>query len=149
MKSLTAFSVICCLIFALSCSGTKEPQPTYTISEAPVNPNGDSELALLMREMFEDAERMKEEIKAGKTPKVLKAFEEIYSAKATEPEKAESPIYHSYAQTYLASLNALKNADSAQAAELFHDMVNNCMSCHKAMCPGPTVRIQKLYLTQN
>ena len=38
------------------------------------NPNGDSELALLMREMFDDGMRMKEQIEKGDKLEVLAKF---------------------------------------------------------------------------
>ena len=113
-----------------------------------VNPNGDSELALLMRDMFDEGMALKQQIKEGKKPKLISSFETIHSAKATEPEKAASPEYKVYADAYLASLNALKSASLDDAPQAYNGMVQSCMACHSALCPGPKVKIKKLFIKQ-
>ncbi|MEZ4951026.1 MAG: hypothetical protein R2784_16820 [Saprospiraceae bacterium] len=84
-------------------------------NEAPVkkrkqlNPNGDSELALLMRDMFDDGMKMKEMIKNGEHPEVSVDFQKILTANATEPEKeTASPEYKAFAQTYIQTMEAMK-----------------------------------------
>ena len=130
----------------LSCSGlgTKEQCET----PKPLNPNGDSELALLMREMFDEGMRMREQILNGEKPRVLKKFEAIHTAQATEPEKANSDAFEVMADVYLASLKALKNASEEERYDRYQSVVQSCMSCHQAMCPGPMVRIKKMYLPE-
>lgn len=132
------------LLFSHACthSGNEEKCSAPT----PLNPNGDSELALLMREMFEDAMRMKSQIKAGEQPEVLHRFAAIHTAEATEPEKASSTDFQVFAQSYLQTLQAMQNAAPGDANALYHNLVESCMNCHRAMCPGPMVRIKKLYL---
>lgn len=115
----------------------------------PLNPNGDSELALLMREMFEDGMRIKEQIEKGEQPKVLKKFEAIHTAAATQPEKVNDPAFDAFADTYLGLLKNLESADKAQIPQLHNVMVESCMNCHRTFCPGPMVRIKKLYLPEN
>lgn len=110
------------------------------------NPNGDSELALLMRDMFNDGMRMKGQIENGDKLEVLAKFEKIHTAQATEPEKAASEKYKRYADVYLEILEQLKVSSEEDTGILFHGLVESCMNCHRAMCPGPMVRIKKLYL---
>ncbi len=112
----------------------------------PINPNGDSELALLMRDMFEDGMKAKEIIKKGEMPELLLDFEKIHSAQATEPEKAASPEYKVHALSYLQAVEALKNADKDHLEKSYTNMVDACMNCHRALCPGPMVKIKKMYL---
>lgn len=112
---------------------------------APLNPNGDSELALLMRAMFDDALLMKQQIEQGEQPRPALDYQKILTAEATEPEKAASDTYKVHALSYLQTIKALQGADAPQAASLYKNMVNSCMGCHQALCPGPTVRIKKLY----
>ena len=113
-----------------------------------VNPNGDSELALLMRDMFDEGMALKQQIKDGKKPKLISSFETIHTAQATEPEKAASPEYKAYADSYLASLNALKAASLDDTQEAYNGMVQSCMACHSALCPGPKVKIKKLFIKE-
>jgi|GEM_PF-4973254 len=55
--------VVSCI---LSCSdGKKEATISKEVVQQPINPNGDSELALLMREMFDEAQLIKEQIANG------------------------------------------------------------------------------------
>lgn len=113
---------------------------------APRNPNGESELALLMLDMLQDGMRMKAEIEAGKLPKIVKEFEEMHTAAATEPEKVKSPTYKSFTAAYHASLQALKDANLGETTDAYNRMVQSCMNCHQVMCPGPMVRIEKMYI---
>jgi hypothetical protein len=112
------------------------------------NPNGDSELALLMRDMFDDGMRMKGQIENGDKLEVLAKFEKIHTAQATEPEKAASKKYKRYADVYLELLEQLKVSSEEDTRILFQGLVESCMNCHRAMCPGPMVRIKKLYLKE-
>ena len=137
MKSLIHFSLLFMLSFFIFTSCSNEPEP--------LNPNGDSELAVLMREMFEDGEKLKEAIESGKIPKLTKKHARILTADATEPEKAASNEYKVFADSYLQILEKLETADDDQLPDLYNNLVNSCMNCHQVLCPGPMVRIKKLY----
>ncbi len=140
---ITLISILVfCFVMLLSCADTNNNKPFVH----PINPNGDSELALLMRDMFEEGMNMREEVKQGKIPTSILEFEKIHSAKATEPEKAASDEYKEYSDSFLQTIAALKTGDEEDATHLYTAMVNSCMSCHQAMCPGPMVRIKKMYL---
>jgi hypothetical protein len=107
-------------------------------------PNEGSELALLMREMEAEAVSMREAIKNGKELKDLRAqFEKIFTAKSTEASM-QTPAFQVMAKNYLKSLNKVYEAPQAERMAQYNIMINDCMNCHKAQCPGPLVRIQKL-----
>lgn len=144
MRIAYCFLTLVLLLFALSCAD--EPETSTRSQVAPINPNGDTELALLMREMFDDAMRMKTQIQNDEPPKVRKHFTTMLTAEATEPEKAASPEYKTFANTHLALLKALEKAPASEAESVYRSLVESCMSCHRAMCPGPMVRIKKLRL---
>ena len=134
MKIFTVASVLFTIVILGACQSEQK---------APLNPNGDSELALLMRAMFDEGMTMKSAIAEGKHPKVKIDFEDILTADATEPEKAASDVYKAYAQSYISIMEGFKDKNS-NPEELYEAMVSNCESCHKALCPGPLVRIKKL-----
>jgi hypothetical protein len=150
-RQFISFAAIAILTYlAAACSEEKPEQPSFDASnvqivKAPINPNGDSELALLMRAMYEEADRMKKAIERGEQPKITLDYDKILTAEATEPEKAASPTYKVHAQSYLQTLKALETAELAEAKVLFDKMVDSCMGCHTALCPGPKTRIKKLY----
>lgn len=140
--------VLLCLgllyLLAVNCSESPEINYEYeTITWNP-NPNGDSELALLMRKMFDDAYLMKQQIELGHPVTVKMDHKNIVTAHATEPEKAASPEYKAFAQTYLNAMESLNSATKENVEVLYENIVTNCRSCHQAMCPGPLARIKYL-----
>ncbi|MCH2033281.1 MAG: hypothetical protein MK202_07115 [Tenacibaculum sp.] len=109
-----------------------------------VSPNQDSELALLMREIYDEAMINKKHIQNNEPIEINLDHEKIFSAIATEPEKAASPEFKAFATSYLQSIKNLKFSNTNQTATNYKNMVNNCLTCHQSLCPGPIVRIKKL-----
>lgn len=145
--------VLCFLsaILIIACHEVKRDENQSVKEEAfetksSLNPNGDSELALLMRDMYKEAEHVKNQIKNGEDFKIKLDHEKILSAHATEPEKAASKEYKNFAKMYLANLDQLQNANSENVEMVFQSLVSSCLSCHQQLCPGPMVRIKKLKL---
>lgn len=114
-NKITLASCAVVIFLMVNCGGketvnTEKPAVDSAACEkAPVNPNGDSELALLMREMLHNSESLKEMIKSGNLPdKFPEAFLKIHTAKATETDmKKES--FNGFADNYLANLQTLYN----------------------------------------
>ena len=144
MKKYFIFTLLGLLIYGLGCQSPTPPAEDSEERPASLNPNGDSELAILMREMFEEGERIKEEIAEGKKPTINVDYEAVLTAQATEPEKAASDTYHAFAVSYIETMKALKKASAEEAGKLYVSMVNTCMDCHTELCPGPKRRIRKL-----
>jgi len=141
--------VITCLILVyalgISCSNDrKECSKEANQVQRPINPNGDSELALLMREMYDEVQQIKEKIDSDDSIVINLDHKKILTAHATEPKKAASEEYKAFAKTYLQTIESLKTASLVQREKIYDSVVNNCMTCHKALCPGPMVRIKKL-----
>ncbi|MCA6363566.1 MAG: hypothetical protein IM638_11050 [Bacteroidetes bacterium] len=110
----------------------------------PLNPNGDSELALLMREMTKSAEAMSAALKNGTAfPDKPAGFEKIINAVRTDTTIAQGP-YEAYARGWLGALDRLYTAPEASRKEMFNALVTNCSSCHQAYCHGPLERIAKM-----
>lgn len=138
----TTLKIALCLFtfYALGVSCSEE----NTVKQRPLNPNGDSELALLMRAMFDEAQQIKQQIANGDSITLSLDHEKILSAHATEPRKAASPEYKAFAKSYLQTIKNLETVSYAQRADVYDNLVANCMTCHQAMCPGPIVKIKKL-----
>ncbi len=134
------------IILAASCNQeSKKEEKIITPKKAKsLNPNGDSELALLMRGMYEEAENIREQIKKGEKVSITLDHGKILTAHATEAEKAERAEFKAFGAAYLENLNKLETADSSEVITIYQNMISNCMSCHQALCPGPIVRIKKL-----
>lgn len=140
MKKLLFTLAFACIILVIGCN-TNESKKT---AKRAINPNGDSELALMMRKMFDEAYQIKEEVLDGKKVSTVLDHESILTAHATEPEKAASPEYKAFASTYLNAVTALNNANPDNVQERYDALVSNCKSCHAALCPGPLVKIKRL-----
>jgi cytochrome c556 len=128
------------VILALACTSDtgKETDGNFT------NPNGTSELAILMNDLYKEAEIAKQQIARGEVPEFKLDAEKILTAAATEPDKVASQTYKAFAGSYIESVKMLKNASPDKVAEHYKIMTTACMNCHNAICPGPTKRIRKL-----
>ena len=140
MNKLIISALLLSMIYTLGCSKKQTAQ---------VNPNGDSELAVLMREMFEDGMDVKEAIEKGKLPKSHVEVEKLLTAEATDPKQVAMPEYEAYARVYQANYQAMLDAETDQQRETaYKSLVQTCISCHEATCPGPIVRIKKMELSE-
>ncbi|MCB0637444.1 MAG: hypothetical protein KDC54_12535 [Lewinella sp.] len=141
LHPFSLLSLIALAVYALACTSaaaeTEQPQQS-------LNPNGDSELALLMRAMYDDAAQMKAAIARGEEPVPGIDHAKLLTASATEPEKAASTEYQVWAQSYLQVLKMLEEASPEETDELFGNLVNSCMGCHTELCPGPKMKIRHL-----
>lgn len=140
MKKFLVLLPLCGLLLWQACSNENGA------ASKPLNPNGDSELALLMRQMFEDGERVRQQIEKGEAVSIQVDFEQIMTAKATDPKKMQGPEFPHFAASYVEAMKALRDAPQAEAQERYTAMVATCMNCHEQSCPGPLVRIKKLVL---
>ncbi len=121
------------------------PLPANRAANNLMNPETDSELVLLMRAMYDDAAKMKTAVNKRKKVAPRVNHELMLSAAATEPEKVASPAYEALADAYLKALKSLQEASPADAPAMYKNLIDSCMSCHSAFCPGPKTRIKNLY----
>ncbi|MCE9539689.1 MAG: hypothetical protein K8R85_10790 [Bacteroidetes bacterium] len=110
----------------------------------PLNPNGDSELAILMRDMMSSSQSLKEKIKQGNLPeKFPEEFLKIHTALPTDSEtKKES--FEGFASNYISNLQALYHSPKEDLSKNYNAVISSCVSCHSEHCPGPLGAINKL-----
>lgn len=114
-----------------------------TDSESISDPNGTSPLQETMRGMYDYFDLVKKELAEGKTIEEVAAFEHIMTDRPTEHGKNTTTAYKTMAASYFAAINQM-NIDPT--TEAYNAIVQSCMDCHQQVCPGPMVRIKKLYL---
>ena len=120
---------------------TKEPWQPTEVYEA-------TELALLMRNMWEDNMELREKIMAGaKVDSFPKSYYTIHTAEATDPEEI-TDVYHSFADMYLNSMNELVDPSKEGTVIAYNNMVKTCIACHREYCQGPIPKIKKLYIPE-
>ena len=129
------------LILLIACKSDEPKRPQ-------LNPNGDSELAILMRDMFDEGMLVKQSVINGEYPMMKLEYHHINTATPTEEGKNATIEYQLFAKAYEASIERFKNASEADRPAAYQNMVDNCMSCHAKVCQGPMVRIKKMYLSE-
>ena len=127
-------------------TGQNEKVSVKDADDKTLYPNKDSELALLMRSMYEDSDLMSKEIQEGKIPTDFRAkFKKLHSAKPTDAE-VKNDIFTKMGDNFLASMDEVYKPETPKEMRIlaFNTMVQTCVGCHTAHCPGPIKRIKKL-----
>jgi cytochrome c556 len=138
MKKLFVFLLLALFVFALSFTASPNaPKPAAYDS--------DSELAVLMREMFDDGMRVKGQIQRGESPEIAVDYEKVHTAEAFQPEKTAPAEYEAFARAYVQAVKTLLEAQAGETATRYTAMVDACMDCHRSFCPGPMMRIKQMY----
>lgn len=118
-----------------------------------LNPNGASELALLMRELTAFAEENSRLLAAGQTPQPWpESVARLTTAQATD-EEMKGLHFDALAADFQAATHRFNQALSKgePLRDLHNQIIGSCVACHQQSCAGPLVRIQKLFAeeTQN
>lgn len=139
------FGIFSLLFIACNSNTTEENCETKEVEVSPINPNGDSELALLMRKMYNDADSIKQLITNNEgniTQEYIVELERIHTATPTDAE-VKTPEFEAYTKLMIEEANALFSNETNKA-EGFNNLVNRCVDCHQSFCPGPIKKIRKL-----
>ncbi len=110
-------------------------------------PNQGSELALLMRSMFDDFSVIQKAVSKNKIPKqdFREKFKALHSAKPTE-EKMKNENYMAMSTVFLKLMDKLY--EPGEQIEDYNILVSSCVTCHQNHCPGPIPKIKKLLITE-
>ncbi len=113
-----------------------------------INPNGDSELAKLMRSMYSQLSSVRQSAIDGKLGGGYPSFiDSIYSATPTDSTMVDEE-FPSRAKEYITAINEMYHR-YPESQHLGYDIVvSKCESCHMHYCPGPLGKIRKLYIKQ-
>jgi len=147
-KNLAGLFVLGALIIlvVISC-GKAAQKENKEDKKAPLNPNGDSELAIVMRTMMQSGKAMKREIEMGKTisqyPEEIKT---ITTAKQTDGMIEDRNVFNGLANYYVATLDSVY-LTGADTKKQFNHMVKSCVDCHQNYCQGPIPAIKQLYIS--
>lgn len=108
------------------------------------NPNGDSELAAVMRRMQKDLEAARALVEKGEVPAPMLAAHRRIRCSWPTDLKDRDQIFDGFAITYLEKVKALDGPGDKKAA--FGGVLAACKACHERACPGPIAAIEKLQL---
>lgn len=151
MKKLFILGALLALVVACadSASETKKDSAKDTVKACkPLNPNGDSELAILMRAMAGWNDSIKAALLSGReAPAPPSNLNDIITAKRTDPN-IDAAVFNSHASHYLAQVEQFKSAAKEDKTRTYNAIVNACVSCHENFCGGPLVRINKMFIAE-
>jgi len=141
--------IITVIAAVLLAAGIRSINPEVTGGSASAdttfqNPNGTSELAMLMRDMQKYANDAKAALKAGTKPAPFpEAFKKIYTAEITEG-MSKSDFYTQFADLYITAVKNYSTSTAELRVDAYNNMVNSCLACHSQHCPGPVPVIRKM-----
>jgi hypothetical protein len=106
-----------------------------------------SELALLMRNMatYMDTARART-VQGRDRPPYPEQFKKMMTATPTEG-MVDHAVYDPFAEHFLSSLDRFYKAKKKDRVQQYNALVQACANCHMQVCPGPLVRIKKMYVT--
>ena len=151
-KILSAF---CIIIILLACNQSKknntadEEGVTDTAKKVcSINPNGDSELAKLMRSMYSQLSSVRQNAIDGKLSGGYPSFiKSIYSATPTDSTMVDEE-FPARAKEFVTALDDMYHRYPESQHVAYDIVVSKCESCHMHYCPGPLGKIRKLYIKQ-
>ena len=129
---------------AFSCAQETEPKSQFLHPDSIVNPNGDSELALVMRNLHFEADKVREKLANNEEADLttLRALTiQLTTAEPTDSNVLDAD-YYMLSDMILKELNDIPESQD-QVVE-FNSMVSACVTCHRNTCPGPIDKINKL-----
>lgn len=108
-------------------------------------PNKRSELAILMRNLYNDIKAEKKSLENGEVTNVLwmEKYGSLLTASPTD-DKHTGPNFEAFEKTFLQQLSAYEAANNDNRISLYNNLISSCRSCHEAHCPGPLMVIKKL-----
>lgn len=119
------------------------PMPPSTVQEL----SPPSELALMMRAMAAHADSVKASIGRGTDlPPYPKAFKGLLKAEPTKGMHIDPITFPTFGKDYQNKLQALYKAGKNGRTAAYNALVQSCANCHGSHCPGPLMRIKKMYV---
>lgn len=105
-----------------------------------------SELALLMRNMAAHADSVKASLKRNdKLPPKVDAST-LLTATPTPGMHIDPITFPTFSADYVKKLEALYKAPKKERPQAYNALVQSCANCHGTHCPGPLMRIRKMYV---
>ena len=136
------FFLFTLILFSISCQEVQDAAVFKNPDEI-VNPNGDSELALVMRNIHFEANKVGRELEAGQEVDLteLRNLASQLTTSVPTDSNVLDEAYYSFAENLQ---KRVEKMESEEAVVEFNEMVKACVACHKNTCPGPIQKIHKL-----
>jgi len=149
-KILVTFFIFLIIISSSRVSRSQQVQTFHFHKDTTdINPNGSSELSVLMRKMYDHAVAARKDVMIKKLENTFpKEFLSIYTAKPTD-SLTKNPSFNPFADGYIQSLNTFIASSQNDLVQNYNGIVNACISCHSQHCPGPVPKMKKLLIVSS
>lgn len=145
-RILTVVLAVCALSFSDCTNNSEEGKSGSAPKDTIINPNGSSELSLLMRQMQDSVAELKKLIEEGKQLGDFRLqFRELLTATPTD-SSMKIGQYNDFAGNFFSSLGMVYQSEEGSVVEKYNEMVNACVDCHSEYCPGSIKKIRKLLI---
>jgi hypothetical protein len=131
------------IVSCLACNQNKEKLSNASCKKTDLNPNGDSELALLMRAMTAHTDSNATLLRAGSLPINYPDLKKILTATPTD-SSLDRTVFNGFAGSYLQAIDAFNAASTSEKIKAHNQILQNCQSCHEQFCRGPLKKIAKM-----
>ncbi len=109
----------------------------------------DGDMTVYMRNLEMHAQHWRQQIAEGQPPSIPdRIADSMFVAKPTEGKIKDQTKFDGLAENFQFSAMMARSAQPGDEALNFNALVNSCIKCHQAFCPGPIKRIQKLKLPE-
>lgn len=117
-------------------------------ADAPQELTPPSELALLMRQMAAHADSVKAGLARGdkRLPPYPRAISALLTATPTPGMHIDPITFPTFGKDYQQRVDALYKAARKDRPRAYNALVLSCANCHTTHCPGPMMRIKKMYV---
>lgn len=106
-----------------------------------------SELALLMRDMAAFSDTVQVRLRHGGELPPQPDFAAIHTATPTDGMlEMDKATFDRFAGHYLQQVKSLYEAAPVDRNRVFNGTLAACSNCHTVVCPGPMVKIKRMYL---
>jgi len=134
--------IVLLVSFIFGCKNQPEPKP----EKEPLIMVKQSEMALLMNEMYAFNESIKKQINTGKLYNSFpEHFNKIYSAVLTDPSVRDAE-FETNSKHFIQTQKAIFEDSTTDLKLRYNNAINACISCHNVTCVGPIPRIKKLLI---
>lgn len=143
MNIRNVLTILALMIVVTACltNGRKESMRTTTAPQ-----DDASELALLMRAMASHADSVKAAIaRNDKLPPKLD-LARLLTASPTPGMHIDPITYPTFAADQFRQMEALYKAPRKERPQAYNALIQSCANCHGVHCPGPLMRIKKMYV---
>lgn len=144
MRRNTHLTVLVILVTMIGCMARQATSEVPVAAPQGLKPA--SELALLMRTIAAHADSVKASLAQGRElPPYPEPARNMMTATPTEGMHIDPITYPTFGHDYLLKLDNLYKVPAGERTQAYNAVVQGCANCHTTHCPGPMMRIKKMY----